>query len=60
MQWASADPWSGRRLYAGDAYVNGDFSASKFFGEVSSATVADASNQIPQDDLEYILSELWY
>ena len=60
VQWASADPWSGRRLYAGDAYVNGDFSASKFFGEVSSATVADASNQIPQDDLEYILSELWY
>ena len=60
VQWSSADAWSGRRLYAGDAYISGDFSASKFFGEVSSATVADASNQIPQDDLEYILSELWY
>jgi len=27
---------------------------------VSSATITDASNQIPLDDLEYILSELWY
>lgn len=59
-QLAGADPWSGRRLYAGDAYVSGDFSAQNFFGNVSGATITDVSNQIPQDDLEYILGDLWY
>ena len=60
-------PLDGKTLdVAGDARVQSDLAASTLSignvakANVSSATITDASNQIPQDDLEYILSELWY
>lgn len=45
--------WHGDRWIIGDLYVD------QIFGNVSGATITDVSDQIPQDDLEYILSELW-
>lgn len=56
---------AGTITIGGDTKITGfteiqNASAAVFTAQVSGANITDASNQIPQDDLEYVLSELWY
>lgn len=69
---AQADYSLGRKLWNDNAHVDGWFtSVGGLFSDmaelgtvakanVSSATISDVSNAINPDNLEYILSELWY